>query len=118
MFTETLAAKFPECRLPEPGRSVLRGRSSSNVKVILDTTSANSGLDANGWAKKVLLSGKVVFVERNCSKEPIYLKVESLDDFKNKQKLIMSALNVLYVTERELKSLPFGRRSSIDGVGF
>ncbi|XP_063938551.1 uncharacterized protein LOC135148218 [Daucus carota subsp. sativus] len=144
MFTETLAAKFPECRLPEPGRSVLRGRSSSNVKVILDTTSANSGLDANGWAKKVLLSGKVVFVERNCSKEPIYLKeleelvgkekvrfpmvivngkdlcreeeVESLDDFKNKQKLIMSALNVLYVTERELKSLPFGRRSSIDGA--
>ncbi|KAL1804877.1 hypothetical protein ACET3Z_027945 [Daucus carota] len=143
MFTETLAAKFPECRLPDPGRSVLRGRSSSNVKVILDTTSANSGLDANGWAKKVLLSGKVVFVERNCSKEPIYLKdleelvgkekvrfpmvivngkdlcgeeeVESLDDFKNKQKLIMSALNVLYVTERELKSLPFGRRSSIDG---
>ncbi|KAL1804876.1 hypothetical protein ACET3Z_027944 [Daucus carota] len=88
----TLAAKFPECRIPEPERSVLRGSSSSNVKVILDTTSANSGLDANGWAKKVLLSGKVVFVERNCSKEPIYLKaaeeVEGLDDFENKQKVI------------------------------
>ena len=146
LFRETLAAKFPECRLPEPERSVLRDSSSSNVKVILYTTSANNGLDANGWAKKVLLSGKLVFEERNCSKEPIYLKeleelvgkekvrfpmvivngkdlcreeeVESLDDFKNKQKLIMSALNVLYVTERELKSLPFGRRSSIDGVGF
>ncbi|XP_063942716.1 uncharacterized protein LOC135150370 [Daucus carota subsp. sativus] len=146
LFRETLAAKFPECRLPEPERSVLRGSSSSNVKVILYTTSANNDLDANGWAKKVLLSGKVVFEERNCSKEPIYLKeleelvvkekvrfpmvilngkdlcgeeeVDGLDDFGDKQKLLLSVLNMLYVTERAVKSLPFGRRSSTNGEGF
>ncbi|KAL1826427.1 hypothetical protein ACET3Z_004839 [Daucus carota] len=92
LFREKLAAKFPECRLPEPERSVLRGSSSSNVKVILYTTSANNDLDANGWAKKVLLSGKVVFEERNCSKEPIYLK--ELEELVVKEKVILYKISV------------------------
>ena len=82
LFKETLAAKFLECRLAVPERLVLRGSTSSSLsrnepstdKVILYTTSANNGLGANGLAKKVLLSGNVVFEERNGSIEPIYLK--------------------------------------------
>ena len=117
----------------------------SNDKVILYTTNANNGLGAKGLAKEVLLSGNVVFEERNCSKEPIYLKdleelvgkekvrfplvivngkdlcgeeeVEGLDDFEDKQKL-RSVLNMLYVTKRAVKSLPFGGRSSTNGEGF
>ncbi|KAL1826977.1 hypothetical protein ACET3Z_005389 [Daucus carota] len=107
LFRETLAAKFPECRLPEPERSVLRDSSSSNVKVILYTTSANNGLDANGWAKKVLLSGKLVFEERNCSKEPIYLK--ELEELVGKEKVrfpmvIVNGKDLNYVILRIVKA--------------
>ncbi|KAL1826426.1 hypothetical protein ACET3Z_004838 [Daucus carota] len=41
-------------------------------------------------------------------------EVEGLDDFGDKQKL-MSVLNMLHVTERAVKSLPFCRRSSTNG---
>ena len=44
-------------------------------------------------------------------------EVEGLDDFEDKQKL-MSVLNMLYVTKRAVKSLPFGGRSSTNGEGF
>ncbi|KAL1827701.1 hypothetical protein ACET3Z_006113 [Daucus carota] len=123
LFKETLAAKCPECRLPVPERSVLRG-------------------SANGLAKKVLLIGNVVFEERNCSKEAIYLKeleelvgkekvrfpmvivngkicvekkeVEGLDDFEDKQKLML----VLNVTERAVKSFHLAEGVQLMGKVF
>ena len=33
----------------------------SNDKVVLYTISVNNGLGANGWVKKILMSGNVVF---------------------------------------------------------
>ena len=50
---------------------------------------------------------------RICGEE----EVEGLDDFEDKQKL-RSVLNMLYVTKRAVKSLPFGGRSSTNGEGF
>lgn len=152
MFREKLALNFPECRLPMPKSSVLQGSSSwsmsrpepSNDKVILYTTSVNNGLGANGLVKKVLMSGNVVYEERNCSKEPKYLReleelvgndkvrfpmvivngkdlcgeeeVEGLDDFENKYKL-MRVLNMLYVSAKSVESLQdmFKRTTSLSG---
>lgn len=155
LFREKLAAKFPECRLPTPKSSALQSGSSSsmsrpepsNDKVILYTVSVNNGLGANGLVKKVLMSGNVVFEERNCSKEPKYLReleelvgndkvrfpmvivngkdlcgeeeVEGLDDFENKYKL-MRVLNTLYVSAKSVESLQdmFRRTASLAGGSF
>ncbi|WOG86913.1 hypothetical protein DCAR_0206132 [Daucus carota subsp. sativus] len=130
LFREKLAAKFPECRLPTlegPGSqgssssSMLRPK-PSNYKVILYTISVNNGLGANGLVKKLLMSGNVIFEERNCSTEsdndrvrfPMVIvngkdlcgeeEVEGLDDFENKQKLI-SVLNHLYVSAKTIENL-------------
>ncbi|KAK1383049.1 hypothetical protein POM88_020784 [Heracleum sosnowskyi] len=131
LFREKLAAKFPECRLPTPKISASMSRPEpSNDKVILYTVSVNNGLGANGLVKKVLMSGNVVFEERNCSKEPKYLReleelvgndkvrfpmvtvngkdlcgeeeVEGLDDFDKKYNL-MRALEMLYVTAKSME---------------
>lgn len=155
LFREKLAAKFPECRLPRPKISALQSGSSSsmsrpepsNDKVILYTVSVNNGLGANGLVKKVLMSGNVVYEERNCSKEPKYLReleelvgndkvrfpmvivngkdlcgeeeVEGLDDFENKYKL-MRVLNMLYVSAKSVESLQdmFRRTTSLAGGSF
>ncbi|XP_063943437.1 disease resistance protein RPV1-like [Daucus carota subsp. sativus] len=136
LLREKLAAKFPECRLPtlegpssqgSSSSSMLRPR-PSNDKVILYTISVNNGLGANGLVKKILMSGNVVFVERNCSKESEYMReleelvsndkvrfpmvivngkdlcgaeeVEGIDDFEKKKKLI-SVLNHLYLSKKQ-----------------
>lgn len=139
LFQEKLAAKFPECRLPTPRSTVLKGSSSSsflrhgpsNDKVILYTTSVNNGLGANGLVKTILISGNVVFEERNCSKEPKYLtelqelvgndvrfpmvivngkdlcgeeEVEGLENFQGTVKL-KSTLNILYSGQRQLENI-------------
>ncbi|WOG86902.1 hypothetical protein DCAR_0206121 [Daucus carota subsp. sativus] len=140
LFREKLAAKFPECRLPTLEGPSSQGSSSSsmlrpkpsNDKVILYTISVNNGLGANGLVKKLLMSGNVVFEERNCSTESEYMReleelvgndrvrfpmvivngkdlcgeeeVEGLDDFENKQKLI-SVLNHLYVSAKTIENL-------------
>lgn len=77
-----MAAKFPECHLPKPKSSFMKGRSPSPStrhepsmdKVILYTTDTGNGLSAtSGLVKMFLVNGKVVHEERNCSKEPKYL---------------------------------------------
>ncbi|KAL1819891.1 hypothetical protein ACET3Z_014760 [Daucus carota] len=140
LFREKLAAKFPECRLPMPSSTELQGSSSStflrrgpsNDTVILYTTSVNNGLGANGLVKANLVSGNVVFEERNCSKEPKYLielqelvgndkvrfpmvivngkdlcgeeEVEGLEDFQGMAKL-KATLNILYAGQMQMESI-------------
>ncbi|KAL8101358.1 disease resistance protein RPV1-like [Apium graveolens] len=140
LFQEKLSAKFPESRLPMSKSSVLPSSSSSsfsrhgpfNDEVILYTTGVNNGLGANGLVKTILMSGNVVFKERNCSKEPKYLtelqelagkdkvrlpmvivngkdlcgeeEVEGLEDFQDIVKL-KSTLNILYAGQRQQESI-------------
>ena len=100
--------------------------------MILYTTSVNNGLGANGLVKTILVSGNVVFEERNCSKEPKYLielqelvgtekvrfpmvvvngkdlcgeeDVEGLEDFQGMGKL-KSTLNILYAHQMQMESI-------------
>lgn len=118
LFGKKLAAKFPECRLPQ---SSLSSRRPTKSKVILYTTSANER--TNSTTRMSLVSGKVAFEERNCSKEPNYVREleelvgndrvrfptlivngkdlcgeEEVDDFPNKQS-VAAMLNLCYTMQ-------------------
>ncbi|KAK1394374.1 hypothetical protein POM88_013430 [Heracleum sosnowskyi] len=133
LFREKLAAKFPECRLPTPKPLRLQTREPSNDKVIVYTANVSNSLFTNVLIKGILKNGNVAFEERNCSKDPNYVKqlqellgddklirfpmvivngrdfcgeeeVVGLEDFQDRVKL-KSALNIMYASQMQVQSM-------------
>lgn len=76
LFREKLSVEFPECPLPLPKNSVPQGNpspSSPSDKVVLYTNEPDNVM-ANTLAKWILTQSNVVFVERNCFKDPKYIR--------------------------------------------
>ncbi|XP_074355590.1 uncharacterized protein LOC141695231 isoform X2 [Apium graveolens] len=149
LLRENMADTFPGYHLPVPKSSYIKGdspppsprREPSKDKVILYTTNnVDNGAGARNRLVMIFLAiGNVVFEERNCSKEPRYLReleelvgkdgvrfpmvivngkdlcgegVEGLDDYENKHKLV-SVLKMIY-KGRRMKDI-FRTISGFDG---
>ncbi|XP_074359354.1 disease resistance protein RPV1-like [Apium graveolens] len=128
LFGEKLVTKFPERAISQGSSfSSWSSHKATKNKVILYTSSANDGqYGANSVARMYLTGGKVAFEERNCSKEPRYIReleellgnnrvrfptvivngkdlcgeeeVEGLDNFMEKPTLI-AMLNMYYTVQ-------------------